>query len=72
MRPRSCFIQQRLTALPSPFVRYLKTCSFGSRSDVRTLTVRDVVDLSEQVTQALLYLHVQGICHTDVAARNCW
>jgi len=51
--------------------KYLQTCSFGARSDVRTLTVRDVVDLAEQVTQALLYLHVQNICHTDVAARNC-
>ena len=55
-----------------PARRYLQTCSFGSRSDVRTLTVRDVVDLAEQVTQALLYLHMQNICHTDVAARNCW
>ncbi|RZF49103.1 hypothetical protein LSTR_LSTR008389 [Laodelphax striatellus] len=49
--------------------RFLQNCD--SREEQYTLLTPELVKMATQVASAGAFLNVQGICHKDIATRNC-
>ncbi|XP_063241635.1 tyrosine-protein kinase Drl-like [Bacillus rossius redtenbacheri] len=49
--------------------RFLQSSRLGEQHCA--LLTQDLVDMGLQVVLAMTYLHARGVCHKDLAARNC-
>ncbi|XP_050423962.1 tyrosine-protein kinase Dnt-like isoform X2 [Adelges cooleyi] len=50
--------------------KFLCDCK-KKNNDYYNLTTKDIVNMSVQLCLGCVFLHSQGICHKDIATRNC-
>ncbi|XP_025208058.1 tyrosine-protein kinase Dnt-like [Melanaphis sacchari] len=71
-----CQYSNKPTAILYPFSnkgnlkRFLCDCK-RKNNDYYNLTTKDIVNMAVQLCLGSVFLHSQGICHKDIAARNC-
>lgn len=53
-----------------PCYRFLCDCK-KKNNDYYNLTTQDIVNMAVQLCLGSVFLHSQGICHKDIATRNC-
>ncbi|XP_026816955.1 tyrosine-protein kinase Dnt-like [Rhopalosiphum maidis] len=71
-----CQYSNKPTAILYPFSnkgnlkKFLCDCK-KKNNDYYNLTTKDIVNMAVQLCLGSVFLHSQGICHKDIATRNC-